>query len=255
MAESFGGGFAGDRAGLMNLENVLGNITQNAMQSRMFNAQLNQQDFERMMAGKQFGLQQKQFGLASRIEPWEAIGNLLGWGTQGAQRLPLAKDFYQMLMGGKPTEAIPGEDLPGSGVDINATTNVNGPPPTSSFADRHPGIRLGVDTLGTIGGGMLGARFGGKPLIGAGIGGGITDFILNQIGKQPVLPNNAPMSNAMGLPQLPGSTAGMDMDSIAQSGIPSIAPNNVNKRNARKAGGSTGAAVKPPATISPNVWQ
>lgn len=165
------GGFAGDRAGIMNLEGVLGNVANMAMQNKMFNAQLSQQQFERQMAQQQFGLQEKQFGLSKEIEPWMVIANMLGWGTQGDQRIALAQAFRKMMAGGSMDDVQKILGGSGTGTPAPGTTPA---PDSSKGSDYDTGnpimdIMANYPMLSSLGLGAAGT-FAMGPLGGLGFG-------------------------------------------------------------------------------------
>ena len=113
MAE-YGGGFAGDRAGLMNLQQTLAGVTQNAMQQRQADAMLQNMKFQQDMAQKEFANTQTQQGFQRRMMPWQIAAQMGGWQMDEAQREQFYPEMYRRIMGGKgigspvPASATPG---------------------------------------------------------------------------------------------------------------------------------------------------
>lgn len=243
----YSGGFAGDRAGIMNLEGVLGNVAQQAMSNRLFQAQLGQQAFERQMAAQQFGLQQKQFALSKALEPWSIVANMLGWGTQGADRLPLAQALYKQMMGGKSSDIskilspiTPGEGLPSPGQPQSNPSDQDESTKGPSITEEHPLASMALSGLLGLGGGMFG------PWAGLGVGAG-TYGLLNNI--RPYGVSSPDLSVLNYKPTATPSPMGSAM------GLNSLQPQNITKRQSRAAKAPSPQNSVPTAQALPNPSQ
>lgn len=239
MAE-YGGGFAGDRAGLMNLQQTLAGVTQNQMQGRQMDMMRQNMMFQQGMAQKEFQNTQAQQAYQRKMMPWQIAAQMGGWQMDEPQRLQFYPEMYQRIMGGKGSVSPGGGVGPGMGLPPSGPPQGANPPIGNDITDIRGGDPQVIgDLAGTALGGMMGAPFGKAGMVGgAALGSTATNYLMNKaydFGHPEDVEYRRALANPSDYSPFPTNTPVFPtpMSGAMGQAINSTSAKNVNKRNNR----------------------